>query len=63
MAENVGSVLLQQQENLQLFELLGRECVVRGWGTLGGVGGDMGGLMGCEESHGGAHWGPWVPWG
>lgn len=26
-AENVGSVLLQQQENLQLFELLGRKCV------------------------------------
>ncbi|XP_072217022.1 actin nucleation-promoting factor WAS-like isoform X1 [Excalfactoria chinensis] len=26
-AENVGSELLQQQENMQLFELLGRKCV------------------------------------
>uniref|UniRef100_A0A8C2STZ0 WASP actin nucleation promoting factor n=1 Tax=Coturnix japonica TaxID=93934 RepID=A0A8C2STZ0_COTJA len=41
-AENVGSVLLQQQENMQLFELLGRKCVQGfpaplGFLTLGGA--------------------------
>lgn len=62
-AENVGSVLLQQQENLQLFELLGRKCVVRGWGGPVGCRGPRGGSVGHREGRGGASGVSGVPWG
>lgn len=55
--DSVPSGLLQEQENLRLFELLGRKCVVRRlgvwgdpmgpWGDpKGGLGGPMGGFGG-----------------